>query len=266
MISPLFQQTKKTVFGKLIQNLIGSTKSHKVNFHSKKRLKGSFYFYNYGVYSETGVSGWTDYKRKLNWTKTKNDEIRIGWRNVILELPTTSEYNKAIKKDNVQTYYPPKTIDIGKKSYEAAQIIDINLPSDFIEKVAQNGINYVKNYARQHYEIPNYTELNKATAFIIADSEKIYMITPDDNVVKYNDKYYCHTFSEEWMVFQVDVEWTNNKGVKVNGEDDIFSGAAKFIYEILTQKHPSLVSGEVYVCARFGNDWRGMKIIKNFKK
>ncbi len=34
------------------------------------------------------------------------------------------------------------------------------------------------------------------------------------------------------------------------------------IKDAMNQEKVTLVGGEVYVCARFGNDWRGMKIIK----
>ncbi len=41
-----FSADRKTWAGKLIQGIIGSTKESTVNFSKKRRVKGSFYFYN----------------------------------------------------------------------------------------------------------------------------------------------------------------------------------------------------------------------------
>ncbi|MCM1297057.1 MAG: hypothetical protein NC311_16075 [Muribaculaceae bacterium] len=260
-----FSADRKTVIGKLIQNLIGSSKAHTLNYNSKRRLKGSFYFYNYGVYSEIGVKGWTDKKNWIGWSKTANDEMRVGWRKVLLELPATKEFKDGVSKNKARVYYSPKKMLVGGKYYYAAQLIDVNLTSDFIKKVAENGIDQVKTYIRQNFRLDANANLDKAEAFILANSDKVYMIAPDGDVVKCGEKSYCHTFTEEWMKIDADLEWCNVDGFKINGEKYAVVAFAKFIYNIIKQEHPSLVSGNVYVCARFDSTWRGMNIKKAFK-
>lgn len=260
----VFSANRHTVIGKLIENIIGSSKTHTINYNSKRRIRGSFYFYNYGVYSEIGVKGWTDKKNWIGWSKIASAELRVGWRNVLLKLPATSEYLDQISKNKVQVYYPPKKMIVGGKYYYAAQLVDVNLGSDFIKKVAENGIDHIKTYIRKNYRLDGNANLDKAEAFILANSEKIYMIAPDGDVVKYGEKSYCHTFSEEWMKIDANLEWCNNEGFKINGEKYAVVAFAKFIYDVIKQQHPSLVSGDVYVCARLGDNWRGMKINKAF--
>ena len=47
-----FSADRQTFVGKIIQNIIGSTKACTVNISKKRRVRGSFYFYNYGFYGE----------------------------------------------------------------------------------------------------------------------------------------------------------------------------------------------------------------------
>lgn len=259
----IFSADRKTIVGKLIQNIIGSTKSHTVKFNNKKRLKGSFYFYNYGVYSEIGVSGWTDYKRTFNWTKTTNDELRVGWRNVVLNVPMTDDLKNAIS--GKAFYISPQPVTIGKKTINAATLVDNNLPSTLWEKVAQKGAKAVVEFIKSRYDANKTKDIEKSEAFIIATPSELKFVANDEDVIKYNEKYYCHTFSEEFM--NINIGWSNVDGFFVNNLNgsniDNFGAIVKFIIDLFTQKHTTLVSGEVYICARFNNEWRGMKIIKN---
>ncbi len=69
---PTYNAERHTFFGKIVESIIGGTKSYEVDFktNSDKRLKGKFYFYNYGIYAETGVTGTTQRKRWIGWSDT----------------------------------------------------------------------------------------------------------------------------------------------------------------------------------------------------
>lgn len=56
------------------------------------------------------------------------------------------------------------------------------------------------------------------------------------------------------------------KLLNIQGEMEVKDRIVKFIVDLFTQKHTTLVSGEVYVCAFLGNEWRGMKIVKSANK
>jgi hypothetical protein len=64
-----FEADRHTVVGKWIQSIIGAKKDHTLYYEhtENRRMRGSFYSYNYGVYVENGVEGWTD---KKNWVES----------------------------------------------------------------------------------------------------------------------------------------------------------------------------------------------------
>lgn len=264
---PVFSADRKTLIGQLIQNIIGSTKAHTINFSKNRRIKGSFYFYNYGIYSEIGVKGWTDKKRTIGWCKVASDELRIGWRNVVLRVPTSNDFKNAISQNKICAYYPPNNMQIGEKTVNTAVLIDYNLPSNFLEKAAQYGVKYLIEYIKNEYDSSRTNNINQAGGFLVANNDKAYLIVPDGDITKHNIKSYCHTFSEEWM--SVNIKWDSANGVSLNNanlEGNLSLSLIKFLVNIFTQQHTTLVGGEVYVCANINDTWRGMKIKKRTEK
>lgn len=262
----VFSADKKTILGKLIQNIIGSTKAHTLNYNSKKRLKGSFYFYNYGVYSEIGVKGWTDKKNWFGWSKTASTELRVGWRNVVLDVPMTDDLKNTISGKTL--YMAPQPIKMGSERVQAATLVADNLPPTLWENIARKGAKAVIEFIKSRYDASKTKDIDKSQAFIIATPSELKFVAADEDVIKYNDKSYCHTFSEEFM--KINIGWSNTDGFSfnnLNGNNiDNLGPIVKFIVDLFTQKHTTLVSGEVYVCAFLGNEWRGMKIIKSANK
>ena len=105
----------------------------------------------------------------------------------------------------------------------------------------------------------------KAEAFATATRTELYFVSGTQHVVKYNTKSYTHVFANSWMYFTIG--YSNKNGIFFNGinQNNVGNGVAwlNAISSTFNQSgHTSLVSGEVYSCARFGNDWRGMKIVK----
>lgn len=260
----VFSTDKKTLIGKLIQNIIGSTKAHTVKYNNKLRLKGSFYFYNYGVYSEIGVKGWTDRKRKLNWTKTTSDELRIGWKNVLIDIPMPSTLKNEINKSKASAYYQPEIISFDDHRVYAATIIEANPDPNFWKKILANGVKGAIQFLKSKYGSKETPNIDKAEALIITTPDKIRFIAVDNEVTTYNDKSNCHVFSKGHM--DITIGWSNATGVflnNVNGSNANQLGTwIKLITDAFKTKQNTLVSGEVYICARFGEEWRGMKIIK----
>lgn len=161
-------------------------------------------------------------------------------------------------------YISPRTMTMGKKQIQAATLIDNNLPPTLWENIAQKGAKAVIEYAQNKYDHSKTKDIEKSEAFIIGTPTELKFVANDDDVTKYNEKYYCHTFSEEFM--NINIGWSNTDGIFVNnlnsGNINNAGAIIKFIADLFNQKHTTLVSGEVYICARLGNEWRGMKIIK----
>ena len=264
----IFSADRKTIIGKFIQNLIGSTKSHTINYNNKRRIKGSFYFYNYGVYGEIGVKGWTDKKNLLNWSKTKSDELRVGWRNVIIDIPMPNDLKTALK-GNLNAYFKnPEYLDMnGSKVYTASVILP-EMDQTFWDKIIAQGTKAAIEFIKQRYDAKKAKDLEKVEAIIISTPTKIRFVAADDDIVKYDEKSYCHVFLNEYL--DVSGGWSNTDGFflyNINQSNaSNFATYIKTIIKLLTRQHMTLISGEVYVCARLNSEWRGMKIRKEEKK
>jgi hypothetical protein len=82
--------------------------------------------------------------------------------------------------------------------------------------------------------------------------------------VKYKTKSYTHVFAQTWTSFEIG--YNSQSGLFINGINqknyEKIATWFKAIGKVMSEKKPTLVSGEVYTCARFGNNWRGMRIVK----
>jgi hypothetical protein len=258
-----FSADRKTWAGKLIQSIIGSTKASTVNFNKKRRIRGSFYFYNYGVYSEIGVKGWTDKKNWIGWSKTASDELRVGWNNVVLKSKIPDYYKQSLKDLNSMVLYPTKLTWVNGQLVNVATLAMPEFKPTFRDRVLSKGVKAMHSYLKNELKRPA-SEWEKAEAFLVATRTELYYVSGKQDVVKYNTKYYCHVFANHWMEFEVG--YSNSKGIFINGigQNNYAKADAWFkaITKTFSEKRTTLESGEVYTCARLGNEWRGMKIVK----
>lgn len=258
-----FSADRKTWVGKIIQNIIGSTKKSTIKFNRKRRVRGSFYFYNYGVYAEIGVQGHTDKKNWIGWSKTKADELRVGWSQVILKKDVPDYYQQSLKSLQNIIYYPPKYMDINNQRVNVATLAMPDFEPTLKDKILSNGVKAIHSYLKDKLHRPA-TEWEKALAFIIATRTELYYVSSPQDVIKYNEKSYTHVFSKQWMEFQIG--WSNSNGFFINGINqnnaNQISSWMKTISKAFNEKKTTLIAGEVHICARFGNEWRGMKIVK----
>lgn len=250
--------------GKLIQSIIGSTKTHTVYFNSKRRLKGSFYFYNYGVYSEIGVKGWTDKKKLLWWNKTTADEIRIGWSHVVLKSTYPDYFKSMMQSINSVAYQSPKSVNINGTSYNAATLIMPELKASLKERIVASGVKAIYDYIKSECQKPS--DMEKAEAFLVATRTEVYFVAAPKTISKKNVKSNTHIFHSQWMDFQIG--WSNNGGFfignnSVNQNNVTEIGPwIKTAIDVFNQRKTKLIGGEVFVCAKLGQAWKGMRIIK----
>ena len=258
-----FSADRQTIVGKIIQNIIGSTKACTVNISKKRRVRGSFYFYNYGIYGEIGVQGWTDKKNWIGWSKTRCDEMRVGWRHVLLKKSISSYYSQVMKDVKDYAYMPPRMVEINGRIANAATLIMPDFPSTLKDQVVTQGVKAVYNYIKGKFG-NRATNFEAANSCIISTPKELYIIVNDDDVVKYNVKSYTHVFAKNYMQFTIG--WNNLNGFFLNSVNSANASQIKswlgVIVDAMNQKKVTLTGGEVYVCARFGENWRGMRVIK----
>lgn len=246
---PTFSADHHTFVGKFIQSLFGSSKKYIVKFDNiDRRLSGSFYFYDYGIYAESGVHGWTQRKRWIGWSDTDADELRIGWNNVVLEMDIP---RLSIPKNSSPVMTNPFTqvMPGNRKTGTAVNFIMYDVPTDLVEKVAKLGITQVYKL------LDNYSNKPKVAidAINIISPTKVYTIIFNDNVVAYNTDDLKHVFCSQFKVL-----------ISINALDfpSNVGDWAKAFSGTLTLPYPKIKSGEIYTCARYGTEWKGMKIVK----
>lgn len=275
----VFSANRGGVFGKLIQSIIGSNKASTINYSKKRRLKGSFYFYNYGVYSEIGAKGWTDKKNWIGWSKTESDELRVSWKNIVIKTTMPDYYKQSwdemrkvgqmgnipANNDGYLQYFPPQNITINNRRITGITITVTDVEANkiknmFIKQGAKPAYNYLKGILRRPA-----SEVEGTEAVVIAGRTEMFVVYNLENVTKYNCKNYTHVFSQTWMTILLG--WNNSGGFNINGvgQSNIQKPSAytDALNKAFKERKPQLVSGEVIVCARLGTVWKGMKIVKD---
>ena len=214
-------------------------------------------------YGELGVQGWTDKKNWIGWSKTRCDEMRVGWRHVLLKKSISSYYSQVMKDVKDYAYMPPRMVEINGRIANAATLIMPDFPSTLKDQVVTQGVKAVYNYIKGKFG-NRATNFEAANSCIISTPKGLYIIVNDDDVVKYNVKSYTHVFAKNYMQFTIG--WNNLNGFFLNSVNSANASQIKswlgVIVDAMNQKKVTLTGGEVYVCARFGENWRGMRIIK----
>ena len=138
-----------------------------------------------------------------------------------------------------------------------------DLPVSLKDKIIAKGVKAAYDYIRSKFG-QKATDFDKADACILATPSELYFIVDNGDVIKRGEKSYCHVFAKNYMQFTIG--WSNTGGFflgSINQNNYTQLGSwFNTIKDAMNQEKVTLVGGEVYVCARFGNDWRGMKIIK----
>ena len=154
-------------------------------------------------------------------------------------------------------------VEINGRIANAATLIMPDFPSTLKDQVVTQGVKAVYNYIKGKFG-NRATNFEAANSCIISTPKELYIIVNDDDVVKYNVKSYTHVFAKNYMQFTIG--WNNLNGFFLNSVNSANASQIKswlgVIVDAMNQKKVTLTGGEVYVCARFGENWRGMRIIK----
>lgn len=112
---------------------------------------------------------------------------------------------------------------------------------------AKLAFNTLKNYCNSQTDKD---EIDQAQALLVVTDPQLYLYIRNADVIKYGEERYVHVFSEQ-LKLQI-----------VYNPNALITSILKSLQATYTLKCPKLDAGEAYVCARFGNEWQGMKIVK----
>jgi hypothetical protein len=264
-----FSANRQTVVGKFFQNIIGAKINHTIVYASNnnRRLRGSFYDYNYGVYKEIGVQGWTDKKNWIGWSKTPSDELRVGWRNVWIEAELNDVMKAAIQNakslQNLYTtpkyYYLPGS---NKPVYASIAVLP-TVSLSTIEKYRNQGAVALYKFLKSKLQQPS--EFDKLQAAIVYTNTHVVVAITDNTIIKNNAEEYTHFFAEQFKI-QISVSTNDFKNFTSSDskvqQSALISTIVNTIKESFSLPSFTMKSGEVFVCAYFNPEWKGMKIKK----
>lgn len=257
-----FTADRTTWLGKIVQNLFGSTKEFSKYYPhtNKRRVKGSFYFYNYVAYAEIGAQGWTDKKNWIGWSKTEADDLRVGWRNVVLvtKLPDTYKNSMNAMTNLSRSVSPIQYMDVPgtmhKVNMKTMVIPDFDATG--FDRVLNNGalaaFNWLKSLSKQ-----NETDWERAEAAMVISRTHIFTVFRDQDVRKLNTKSYTHVFASQ-AKFMISVNFASFP----QSTTDYTNLLINIVKNTSQMNYPTLANGDMYVAAKFGEYWQGMRIKK----
>lgn len=251
---PKFNADRHTWLGGIRQGLFGNDKYYNVKFNKKRRVRGRLYAYHYVVYSESGVTGMMQKKNFIRWTKTKADELRIGWKNIILVTKIDDPSLKGIPKQSIPIVggiTPAQIPSIGKGNLLDLYVAEVEM-KDILNVVGEG----LKIFLKRGNSAIGSGRKPTVHAVSLATRSQVYLIILDDVRKTYDEKSITHVFSSKFNIY-----------VTINPEklpSNIISWA-KAVSKTLSQNSFKMRGGEAIICGRLGNDWRGMKIVKEAK-
>lgn len=266
---PLYYCDRKTDFGHWFQKWFGTTKTITINFNEKRRVRGSLYYYNYIVYKESGVKGWTDKKTWIGWHKTDADELRVGWRKIVLRRKTPEELKSKFNTMKEDSFFGYSDASLNGRSAKINAVY-LHSPSEqLMSTFFAFGFKAIMSYVKKMDKNKN-LGLNQeivGDGVAVATPEYVYFFPADHTTIKFNEDYYCHFFSKEWMIPSIGYDFAGN-GFILGGANISNNSSWKSIFKAIgkivssSTDYIEVVNGESMICARFGTEWRGMRIHK----
>lgn len=266
---PLYYCDRKTDFGHWFQKWFGTTKTITINFNEKRRVRGSLYYYNYIVYKESGVKGWTDKKTWIGWHKTDADELRVGWRKIVLRRKTPEELKSKFNTMKEDSFFGYSDASLNGNNANISAVY-LHSPSDqLIASFITHGFKFIMKFVKSMDKNKNLNRNKELSGdgVAVATPEYVYFFPADHTTIKYDEDYYCHVFSKEWMIPSIGYDFAGN-GFILGGANISNNSSWKSIFKAIgkivssSTDYIEVVNGESMICARFGTEWRGMRIHK----
>ncbi len=178
--------------------------------------------------------------------------MRIGWRGIVLEMGLKNKLdipkNGPIVMSNL--YYIPLP---GKR--ELTKTVDFflyDVPTSLLLNAAKFGYDEL---IRQLIVVNNKPN-SKPDAVTIISPNTVYTIIFNEDKISYNTDNMNHVFSSQFK-FLISINLLNFPSNTIEW--------AKALQGTLDLPYPKLRCGEIYTCARFGTEWKGLKIQKDME-
>ncbi len=242
-----------------LASLFGERSTKHFEYISKKRINGSLYDYNYGVYAESGAFVSASRKRggffrKINgWKDIDAQELDIVCKNMLFErdykVPYTLVFPKNLQLSSNTNFIftnlsdkPLKTIDLFGYEISAKALLGI------LKGSSKDIINVLNN--RLNTKIANDTK-----AVRILTPTKCYTFLIESITRGYNCKKIRTVFNSSWQVYISNNIIANPISLK---------SVAEFFNNVRSIPVKHIASGRVILMSKIDNQWGGLVIDKNY--
>lgn len=248
----------KTLAGKLLESIRGRDEIHTVKFSDNNRVRVNFYDASYIIYSALGVSVKMQKKNWIGWSGTNADELRIGWDVIQYDAswglnftpPQNGWSDPNLKPSHYSVDIPGSNhkfelFDLSILGYQIKPIISINT-----NKLEQQAIKEAYDLAKRYLSYPEQQNLaNRPFAFLtypeVFSDKRIITVGRDEERTTYNDKM---TKTFDWRTGTIKLTFNSSGAFSPSGE---------------IAKDFELSKASIYGIAKYANQWKGVRIIKN---
>lgn len=248
---PEFSAVSHTFVGNILEKIIGERHARHHEFKSGYRVTGSLYYYNYGIYNESGTyvkmekkrGGWL---KKINgWKGIDADELVLHVDSAILTMNISAQ--PGFIPQNAPSPQVVGSGSIGSNN-KYVEIMGYEMTENQINNIFAHGL---KEALKSLSHLTNASVSSETRSFLITTKEKAYLRIYDFTL--YGKKQ--HKLRN---VFKSGTSF----GVSYKDGDSFIEALIRSIKSILSNPHYKLDRGQVRLAGRLDNNWGGMTIVK----
>lgn len=240
-----------TVVGKLLERLFGRSRYYRYNYSNRVRFSARFYYYNYVIYSESGMSANTEHRPFLFWKDINAEKICVGCRNVVYEMKIPASVPSGLPPQNYVCYSQeqiPMVGNYGKVYY----IFDRSIKYSELMSMIKGPIQSLYNELRRRTG----HDVSEAKAFKFFVDSRVVVVVPSYYLEGTNSSYLVHTFYEQWTMGLSSINIHNMP-------QGIMSWLSSFLEGSMSVPRFTLKSGEVQAAAQYCGQIKAVTLYKN---
>lgn len=255
---PTYTTKSHTFVGKILGSVLGDRSVKHHDFMKGYRIKGSFYSYDYLVYSEVGTFVASRRKRrgffrKINgWKGVRAEELSITYQGVVLELQTNKLPHRSRLPQTPQLINDGHSMDIPGLGSQI-RLVDlyfVELSEEQILKFAGSGLKEIFKFLKDKFGHNAHSEVK---ALRIVTPSKAYIIIPDAQVNEYNVEQVRKVFNSQVKFFL---------STTITGNKASLGSLTEFYQGLKGLSSAKLIGGKVILAGKINGQWGGMTIIK----
>lgn len=246
---------------KKLSSLFGDRSTKHYEYLHKKRVNGSLYDYNYGVYAESGTFVSASRKRggflrKINgWKDIDAQELEIECKNLTFVLDYNVPYTLTFPS-NLQLVSSSNYVqtNLSEKPLKSIDILGYDIPAKTFFNTLKGSASQILNIARKALNSNNIP--NDAKVVRILTPTKCYTMILECKTSGANCSKLRKVFNHSWQFYISNNIIKNPASLK---------SAADFFTNVRSIPVTHITSGRVVLLSKIDGNWGGLVIDKNYQ-